>query len=451
MDDWLDQDREAFQAAQARRDADGLRLWAVAALVQAGAALATSTAAAPPGARLPYALPMVAATAAVAAAIVARRSPDFARARVSWVAPGLVIFSAAAMAAVLSLSPAALALATGGILLGSMAAGLLFGWPWPVATAVQGVVVGLWFVAVSLGPGWLGDPAQLVADAGVLIGGAVLATVGQHRLRRHQAERFHQLCELERSTAVVDSERHRVRQSGREKDQLFSDVTNGLREPVVRILRRLDQQMQESPERRAALQPLWRDGLRLLRKLDDLGTLALLQRGYLRLRAQRVDLRATVEQIVAPVQERAARIGLGVELSFDDVPADVHLDPMRFERIILAMLTEALRRSNDDIQVEVSVDRHATGAELVRIEVWCEGEGDEEKRGSDDEFWREPEGERVEVRLARALAVLHGGRLEEPTGDGAVLSWVLLLRAGTEHLFDEVIDRRVRDRAGGRG
>jgi len=451
VDDWLDQDREAFRVAQARRDTGALRLWALVALIQAGAAVATGAVAGPHTLGVPYALPLISLAAALAAALAAWRVPDATRAHIVWLSPALVLLGSVAVAAMLIVSPVALALATGGLLLGALAAGLLFSWELPTALAVQLAVVLLWVGAVSAGPGWLGDPAQLVADAFVLVGSAALAILGQRYLLLLQADRFRQLCEVERSSAVVDSERHRVRQSGREKDQLFSDVTNGLREPVVRMLRRLDLQLKAAPDRQAELQPLWRDGLRLLRKLDDLGTLALIQRGYLRLRAQRVNLQETVEGIVAPVQERAERLGLFVELSFNDVSDDVHLDPVRFERIVLAMLTEALRRSNDDVQVEVSVDRHATGTDLVRIEVWCEGDGDREQRGNDDEFWREPEGERVEVRLARALAVLHGGRIEEPMGDSDVLSWVLVLRAGTEHLLDDVIDRRVRDRGGGRG
>lgn len=453
MDDWSAQDRSAFQAVLATRNIAGLPLWVLVTVVHSATALILSTwqPASWPG--VPYFLPLISLAMAGVAAFGAWRSPHGVMHFHALLSSVLVLIAGLTVAGVLVAAPAAVAPVAAGLLLASIGAGLLFTWEVPLVLGVQGGLLALWAVAVALGPGWRGDPAQVGSVSLLLVGGGCLAGIVQRQRLVVSASAFQRQRELERATEVVDTERRRVRRSGQAKDQLFSDVTNGLREPVVRMLRELHDRRSASPEASEQLRSLWMDGLRLLRKLDDLGTLALYQRGYLRLRARRVDLAAELERVVSPVQERAREMGVEVVLVQEGTPEDVHIDPARFERIVLAMLAEALRTCDHyaEVQVELRIDRLATGTPLARIEVWCDRPEEPVDRGSDDDFWREPEGDRVELRLARALAEMHAGRLVEPTDAGDVLSWQLALRSGTEHLTDELIDRRVRDRGGGRG
>lgn len=443
---WNQDGRQAFAAELARANAEALRPWTVVASALSLALVLVALGLAPAHVGVPYGPAVALVAVATAGLALASFRQAVSAAVIGPLSVGLVVSSGLILGWVLLGAPAAVAPVAGGFLMVALAGGLLFSWDLPLAIGVQAALLVGWLLGVTAGPGWGADTGQLVACSALLIGAQTVSLVAQRQRRVERAEGFHQLREAARVTRVVDEVRASQHATAQARDRLFSDVTNGLREPVVRLLRAVRDQMDTEPETASRLAPTWSQGLRLLRKLDDVGTLALYHRGHLRLRVRRVQLGQELRRVVELAQEAMAPSGLSLDLVVDEVPEDLHVDPERLERVLVVMLAEALRACppDADVQVEVGQEQGAGGVVMARIEVWCDKPEAPVDRAAGDDFWREPEGASIEVRLAHALAEFHGGRLVQAPPEANTLSWVLSLRAGTQHLTDATIDRRVR-------
>lgn len=443
---WNQDDRRAFAAELARANADALRPWTVVASALSLALVLVALGLAPAQVGVPYGPAVALVAVATAGLALASFRRAVSAAVMGPLSVGLVVGSGLILGWVLLGAPSAVAPVAGGLLLVALAAGMLFTWDLPLSLGVQGALLLGWVLGVTAGPGWAADTGQLVACSALLLGAQTVSLVAQRQRRLERAEAFHQLREAARVTRVVDEVRASQHATAQARDRLFSDVTNGLREPVVRLLRAVRDRDPARATPGAPREAAWSQGLRLLRKLDDLGILALHQRGFLRLRVRRVHLGQELRRVVALAKTAMAASGLNLDLFVNDVPEDVHVDPERLERVLLAMIAEVLRTCppDADLQVEAGQEVGPGGVVMARIEVWCDKPEAPIDRTARDEFWREPEGASIEVRLAHALAEFHGGRLTQAPPQANTLSWVLLLRSGTQHLTDATVDRRVR-------
>ncbi|NOY26103.1 MAG: hypothetical protein GXP62_09545 [Oligoflexia bacterium] len=446
MDDWIADDRLAFDQAAAKRNAVAIRLWSLVAGALVSALVVVAASFDPGSALQTYgpALTLLAVTAL--GLLLVLRNKDRGGAVVGPVSVAMVVFSGMVIAWVALLRPGATTMLEGGFLLVSLSAGMLFCWELPLSVAVQAGLWLCWLVGVAAGPGWDSDLGSLITSGTLLLGASAVAVIAQRDRRLAWARTFQQRREQDRASAAVDAVRASQIKLGRARDRLFSDVTNGLREPVVRLLRATRDQIDAEPGAMAHARASWVQGLRLLRKLDDVGTVALYQRGHLRLRVRRANLREELTAMIERARSVAGASGVTMDLFIHEVPDDVHVDPERLERVIVVMLAETLRRCphDADIQIEVGSELLPGQVPAVRIEVWCEAPEQPIDRAGPDEFWREPEGMAVDLRLAHTLAEFHGGHLVVSHSEGPTLSAVLTLRSGTQHLTDAVVDRRVR-------
>lgn len=371
-------------------------------------------------------------------------SPEAARGRTGLLSILLVAIACASLSWLLVRVPDSLAVVAAAFTLTAVGAGLVFTWRLPQAVGAQLLVHLGWFSGLLLSPGPIDRPGHVAAWSALLLGGTTVALLTQRSRWEETRERTLHQRERERFAAISDRMNAELFQLGKERDRLFSDVTNGLREPVVRLLRAIEEGAGGAGRVDRLQDPTWIQGVRLLHKLDDVGTLALHHRGHIRLRAQRVDLRRELIRLTELSRPWVEAAGIGIELSLGEVEPEVHLDRNRLERILVAMLAEVLRRCpvDTEIQVELSTERRPGGEAMAKVELWCDAPDKPIDRTVDADFWREPEGTAIELRLAQALAEFHGGRLLLESEQASAISLRLLLRTGTEHLTDYVVDRR---------
>ncbi len=222
------------------------------------------------------------------------------------------------------------------------------------------------------------------------------------------------------------------------RDEIASVVAHDLRQPLSAIqtnAESLAARLREGRTDAAADLTGWilRGAARMNAIIQDLVDGIRLDAGRLTLNLRPVDLRAEMAELVArtlaPVE--TARVRVDVEPGLPPVPAD----PDRLDRMILNLLTNALKYSDPETPVDLRARRR--GDEAV-IEVRDRGAGidpDEIPRIF-ERFYRSSRPERKEglglgLYICRALAEAHGGRIwvESDPGRGSAFFVALPLEA----------------------
>jgi signal transduction histidine kinase len=164
--------------------------------------------------------------------------------------------------------------------------------------------------------------------------------------------------------------------------------------------------------------------------VDDLFELARIDSGALTLELRRGELGDVVSACLRGVEAeaRARRVALGATV---DPRAEATVDAAKIERVLLNLLTNALRHTPDDGSIAVLVE---PDAEVVRVTVEDTGDGltAESTKRMFERFWRgdaarTSRGAGLGLAIARGLVEAHGGRIwaENRPGGGARVSFTL--------------------------
>lgn len=177
--------------------------------------------------------------------------------------------------------------------------------------------------------------------------------------------------------------------------------------------------------------PALHDQVRALSSLvDDLFELARINSGALTLELQEAKLTVLVDACLRGVQAEARLRQVQLEASVDPT-VEARCEPEKIERVLLNLLTNALRHTPSDGSIAVLVRPEA---EEVRITVEDTGDGlsPESIRRMFEHFWRgdtarSARGAGLGLAIARGLVEAHGGRIwaENRAGGGARISFTL--------------------------
>jgi signal transduction histidine kinase len=169
-------------------------------------------------------------------------------------------------------------------------------------------------------------------------------------------------------------------------------------------------------------------GLTLL--VDDLFELARIDAGALTLELRASPLDDVVSSCLRGVTAEAVQRHISLDADVDP-SAVARFAPDKVERVLLNLLTNALRHTPSDgaVAVRVEPDRDAV---RVTVEDTGEGLGEEAERRMFDRFWRSDparsqRGAGLGLAIARGLVEAHGGRIwaENRPGGGARVSFTL--------------------------
>ncbi|MFN2470174.1 MAG: sensor histidine kinase [Gaiellaceae bacterium] len=177
--------------------------------------------------------------------------------------------------------------------------------------------------------------------------------------------------------------------------------------------------------------PALHDQVRTLSSLvDDLFELARIDSGALTLELRQAELAGVVHACLRGVQVEAQARHVALEASVDP-RVSARFEPEKIERVLLNLLTNALRHTPSDGSIAVRVQPEA---EEVRVTVEDTGEGlsPESLRRMFEHFWRgdparSSRGAGLGLAIARGLVEAHGGRIwaENRPGGGARVSFTL--------------------------
>ena len=229
----------------------------------------------------------------------------------------------------------------------------------------------------------------------------------------------HMADELER---LFDARRH-----------LVAHASHDLRTPLASLQAMLEA-IEDGLRPADAYLPAMHDQVRhLSRLIDDLFELSRIDAGVLTLEMREVAVGELVQGCVRGVEASARARGVTVESRVAAGVPRIRCAPDHVERVLLNLLTNALRHTPSDGAVAVLV---ASEDDAVRISVEDTGEGiaPEALDRAFDRFWRADSARRRDgagaglgLAIARGLVEAHGGRIwaEERPGGGARVSLTL--------------------------
>jgi two-component system sensor histidine kinase BaeS len=330
------------------------------------------------------------------------------------------------------------------VALGTLAVGLVAAFALRLLPTLRFQLAGLALVAVALPLGavllsglvmfHMGDDVKILEVASVAALAAVVAAalVGASIARRIAAlqDTSAQIAagdlaarapedgpqELRELGAAFNAMAANVEQLFDARRQLVAWASHDLRTPIASMRAILEAIEDELATTEEYLPALREQTDRLASLVADLFELASIDAGALALELQRVDLAPIVESCVRGVEAQAQSRGIRLE---QRVPASVEAlcAPTEVERILLNLLTNALRHTPADGSVAVVVERRPDEIE-VSVEDSGEGISGEAQARMFERFWRGDAarsgadgGAGLGLAIAQALVDLHGGRI----------------------------------------
>jgi signal transduction histidine kinase len=211
--------------------------------------------------------------------------------------------------------------------------------------------------------------------------------------------------------------------------ELVAAASHDLRTPLASITAMLEAIEDGLARPEEYLGPLQEQARRLSVLVDDLFELARIDAGALSLELDTIALGPLVESCLRGVEAEARARNIRLERRLDEAKA--RCAPEQVERVLLNLLTNALRHTPSDGTIAVSL---AAAASEVRVTVEDTGEGitPETAVSMFDRFWRadasrNAPGAGLGLSIARGLVEAQGGRIwaEPRPAGGARVSFTL--------------------------
>jgi signal transduction histidine kinase len=329
--------------------------------------------------------------------------------------------------------------------------------PWPYVKALAGqssVLTGLTGVRLPGGP-WP-EPATTAMvlplarrgqreEAGLIVVGA--------SPRRAFDERYTSFFELVAdgvANAIANAhgyeeEKRRsaaLAEIDRAKTAFFSNVSHEFRTPLTLMLGPLEDELarqQDDPESRERLQIAHRSSLRLLKLVNTLLDFSRLEAGRTQAAFEAVDLAHVTEDIASVFRSAMEKAGLRFTVDCPPLPQPVHIDRGMWEKIVLNLLSNALKHTFEG-EVHVSLEWQSdhvalrvrdTGVGIPKEEIGRVFERFHRVLGA---HARSHEGTGIGLALVQELARLHGGDAHAESELGRGSMFTVTVRTGTNHL-----------------
>jgi signal transduction histidine kinase len=212
--------------------------------------------------------------------------------------------------------------------------------------------------------------------------------------------------------------------------QLIAWASHDLRTPLASLQAMLEA-VEDGVAEPARYLPAMREQVQVLGTLvDDLFELARIDAGALTIESRDAPVASLVQACVRGLEPQARAKGVSLEARLDGDPV-AYCAPDKVERVVLNLLTNALRHTPSDGSVAVFVE---ADEEEVRVSVADTGEGipPDSLQRAFERFWRADRarargGAGLGLAIARGLVEAQGGRIwaESRPGGGAIVRFTL--------------------------
>jgi signal transduction histidine kinase len=215
-----------------------------------------------------------------------------------------------------------------------------------------------------------------------------------------------------------------------QRKHLLSDIAHELRTPLAVIQGTLEGMIDgvypADPEHIA---PLIDQSRTITRLLDDLQTVATAEAGVLALHTVDADLGDLVRDVAAAFQPMAQARGITITAVTPE-PVSLELDPVRIRQVLDNLVSNALRHTDTDGSIRLSVRSWPTEAE-VAVQDTGHGMPQADADRMFERFVKSADsgGSGLGLTIARSLVEAHGGTIgaRSAVGEGTTVSFRLPL------------------------
>ena len=161
----------------------------------------------------------------------------------------------------------------------------------------------------------------------------------------------------------------KLRELDEARTRFFANISHELRTPLTLILAPVDDLLTSGRALPTgvgeALGMVRQNGLRLLKLINDLLEVVRVEVRPGQLFRERLDLRAVASGLVEVMRYLAEAKGLGLAVAGDDLPLPVDGDPARLEKVVLNLLTNAIKFTPAGGRITVSLAHVGDQAEMT--------------------------------------------------------------------------------------
>jgi signal transduction histidine kinase len=343
-----------------------------------------------------------------------------------------------------------------GLILLIIVSGTLFTW-----NLGQSALTNLTIVAFFLVPAFLLDDltniTTLASNTVFLTTTAIVIIIGQvfnYRLKYREYENSRLVMQAKQD---LEEAHLQLKKLDRFKSQFFANITHELKTPLAMILSPLELVLAGDlgplPERQVStLQSMYRNGLRLLKLIDDLLDLSRLEESRLRLSLAEVDLVAFLRNLVDEAGPLVQRKQIRVAFYSDLEACLLWFDPHRMERVFVNLLSNAAKFTPEGGEIRVAL-RDRGGEVEVTVSDTGPGFPADQAESIFQRFYqvdmggtRKYGGTGIGLALAKDLTDLHGGTIHAQSEPDRGATFTVTMRKGQDHFRPEALDRRSANR-----
>lgn len=224
----------------------------------------------------------------------------------------------------------------------------------------------------------------------------------------------------------------RLQVSDQQRRSMLADISHELRTPITVIQGNVEGIMDGLyPADEARLKSIIEETQILSRLVDDLRTLALAESGALRLKREPTNIAEVIRDAVSGFEAQAKEKDIRISLSLQE-GEDASIDPQRVREVLMNLLSNAVRYTPRDGEINVRLTEAGSGEERsVTISVEDNGPGIESADLPHvfDRFYKSSDsgGMGLGLSIAKYLVEAHGGKIwaESEFGKGTRISFTV--------------------------
>ena len=148
----------------------------------------------------------------------------------------------------------------------------------------------------------------------------------------------------------------RLQVNDQQRRAMLADVSHELRTPLTIIQGNIEAILDGVyPADEARLKSILEETQILSRLVEDLRTLALAESGALQLKRESTDIAALIRDTVSAFQSQADAAEVKMELSLNNKPISLEIDPERIRQVLTNLISNALRYSPRGSSIKINL------------------------------------------------------------------------------------------------